>query len=265
MSINEINIPINNKYPSPSTDALQDFYININSILNYTSEMLLLLELNKSPTIEPKRIEINLGRTILGEPIISPNLNIAKSFTKISKNTVEELFNSSLTRIASCYEGYLNQLMHELYWHNDIIQSSEIKVPISEVFRFNSLESLEDDLIQNIILSTIMQSYPKLVKTFQDRFFIGIHSRNAPITLEEVHNFIELRNLVVHNHGHANKHYLDRVKKYQDLNFPELLKRQHSSISVNFHWLFTISDQLLKLGDFIDKQAQERWNTSIDA
>lgn len=259
-----IDVILSDKELKNRTDALNDFYISINRILNYTFETILLLNIKDVKNSIPSIVHTNL-KDFLGNPINSPILEIKESSQKFQVYYVEELFKSSLFRIVSFFENYLDDLIHELFWYNkSLLQKEDKKITISEIFKFENFKNFENNLIDNLTMAILMKPYSKLVSIFEKKFYIGIHDKNFPVQFEEINNFIELRNLIAHNNGYANKQYLNRVQGYEELNFPGVLTKINSPLKIDFNWLYEITIKLLYLSKNIDRQATDKWNTSAN-
>lgn len=101
-----------------------------------------------------------------------------------------------------------------------------------------------------------MSSYPNLVKRFQNTFHIDIHGEGSAISLQEMHDFIEVRNVIVHSSGTASKQYYERMSVYEE---KPLLENALESPEPNFSWLFDFSQRLAAHCMDIDSKVEEKW------
>lgn len=250
----------NDKY----TDSLSDFIVNMTRCLNGIFETLLLIDTYRDKEILPQTTGPNF-QSLLGKIISTPDLLIEESFIPFQKTYIEEFFKLSLFKLSSYYEKYLETLVRELYWYNyELIKKEDRSIPIGNIFKYNYIASLKMDLVDELTLPIITKPYPKLVRTFENKFEIEIHSGNSKLRVEEVHNFLELGKLVIYNNGYCNKLYLNKVKGYEKLGFPGVLDRINSSIKIDFTWLYSVSCELISLAKYIDKQAINKYCTSRD-
>lgn len=138
---------------------------------------IVLLDIKYSENIFPSVVNLNL-KDFFGKPVYSPVPEIKEDLKEFQTIYIEELFKSSLFRIASFFEQYLNDLIHELFWHNkSLLLKYNTKIIVSDILKFKNLEEFENDLIDNLTISILMKPYHKLVDTFQNKFYIGIHTK----------------------------------------------------------------------------------------
>jgi hypothetical protein len=103
-----------------------------------------------------------------------------------------------------------------------------------------------------------MRSYPEQVDWFQRHLYTGMHSRKGPLALDELHDFFEVRNVIVHSSGHAKKQYIDRTKHMTTRRLP----REYASPRIDFVQLTDFAAKLLVQAEFVDSQVAAKWQTT---
>ena len=168
-----------------------------------------------------------------------------------------------IVQLASHFETYLAELANEIYYANEeLLSINECQLTTREIFELGSIKRIRHHLKRKAVLKLIgNRTYPSIVKAFQDTLHIGIHSGQSPATQAEIHHFIEVRNIVVHNDGQASQPYFARMSNY-DPAPPRMLQNVGDSLLVDFTWLFEVAEKLLGLADFVDAEVLKRWITT---
>jgi len=256
-----IELPYKPKIQEITTDALSDFYATISQIINFYQESLMIYSITRD-SILPKSIPKRVGKANGYREFSIPEIQIKERNDFHSGIYPVRLFQNTIVNIASCYEIYIRELAEEIYRYNeDLLKNSEKQFTTEEIFAFSSMKDLKEELINRSVTKLIMSNYPNLVNKYESRFHIGIHSSKSPVTLFEVHHFLEVRNIIVHNEGHASKLFFERLKNYFELS-PLNIKKPNDSPELNFEYLNKFKDKLIVLAEFIDNQAMQKWQTT---
>jgi hypothetical protein len=256
----DLELPFWKTIPKPKSDALDDVQIRFNHLINFAGGVLATLSsLDTNQERENEVIQVNL-KPKNEKAVISPKIKVkSEEWEKLFSYIPTQLFYSSIVQLATLYEVFLSELIKEILKFNDSwLEIEEKQITTKKIFSLGSLEKIKWKLIEKKILDFTMLSYPKKVEKFEKEFHVGLHHKSFPLTLFEVHDFLEVRNIIVHNDGHASTHYFDRLKSY---NQDPLLKDKYSP-EVNFSWLFTFGENLISLCCLVDKKISEKWTTT---
>ena len=269
--LSQLNLPDNINFPffiqanNKVSDALSDFYIGYSHCINYICEVLLLNQVGKSVLKENEVFKPILKYGYKNEDVAPcPTITIKNIDESIGLHSLSEnLFNLSLSQIVSYYDLFLNQLTLDILVRNkDILAIEELQLTTKTIFSLENLENMVGYLAEKKALEHAMLSYPKRVEVFERMFHVGIHSKKSPVTLELVHDIIEVRNVIVHNDGYASSLYFARLSPYIKNGYKPLLKDEYDTKEIDFIWLIRISTDLLKLAIYIDEQASLKWTTT---
>lgn len=257
-----LNLPFQSIPPAPYTDALDDVHIRFSELVNYVGQVLLTSHLIKelSPPLDKGVISLNL-KAYATHVMATPAIAIQSSnWESLSWMLPERLFYSAIVQLATLYEVFLAELIADILWRNDEwLEADERQLTAKEIFKIGSIEDIRAKLIDRKILDFAMLSYPKKVERFQKEFHVGLHHKTFPLSLFEVHDFLEVRNVIVHNDGHASDQYHDRMSGY---NQPPLLQGKYESPEINFSWLLTFGQKLICLCNQVDKEVRNKWKTT---
>jgi hypothetical protein len=261
-----LDLPFQVERPEEVTDALRGLYIRVNRLINYTGEVLLTAYIAEGSTPPSDIVSPRARVDYLDRKISVPLIQVdTTKWASLEAKMLERLFYTSLVQLASHYEMFLTKLAEEIYLNNDLIKECERKLTVAEVMKFRDFDELTANVIKDLTTDLVHKSYPNIVSSYEHGFHIGIHDKTSPISLPVVHNLIELRNVVVHNDGHASKLYLERTLSYKEQKLPKVLTYEYESLEIDFPWLIDTAKFLLRLGNHIDQQARKRWKTSVTA
>jgi hypothetical protein len=257
-----LKLPFKSIAPTTKSDALDDVHIRFSELVNYIGEVLLTSHLVKevSTPLDNGAIPIHLKSNRSGD-IVVPTVEIqASEWDQLSINLLHRLFLSSIVQLATLYEVFLAELIEDiLLRNNEWLELDERQLTAKEIFKLGSIENIRAKLIDRKILDFAMLSYPKKVEKFQKEFHVGLHHKTFPLSLFEVHDFLEVRNVIVHSDGHASDQYLERMSSYHQLS---LLRWKYDTLGINFSWLLTFGQQLIFLCNLVDEEVSKKWTTT---
>jgi hypothetical protein len=257
-----LSLPFQSKPPAPSTDALKDVHIRFSELVNYVGQALLDTHLIKqlSPSLDKGIISPNI-KAYGVHVVATPDIAIQSGkWESLSMMLPERLFYSAIVQLATLYEVYLGELIADILWRNDEwLEGDERQLTTKEIFKIGNIEDIRAKLIDRKILDFAMLPYPKKVERFQKEFRVGIHHKTFPLSLFQVHDFLEVRNVIVHSDGHASDQYLDRMSGYEQ---PPLLQGRYETLEINFSWLLTFGQKLIWLCNHVDEAVQKKWETT---
>lgn len=256
-----IKIPYEPNRQKISSDALSDFYAVLEQIINFYQESLMLYSVSRD-SIMPKEIPARSGEAYGYLKYSIPKIQITERDEFHSEIYPVRLFQNTIVNIASCYEIYLRELAKEIYRYNqELLKIDEKQLTTKEILSYESLAELCDELIEKSVTNLIMLTYPDIVKKFESKFHIGIHSKKSPMTIFEVHHFLEVRNIIVHNEGHASKLFFQRLNSYDEKS-PLEIKGELNSPKTDFEYIASFKDKLILLAEHIDNEARSKWKTT---
>ena len=257
----KIELPYRPIRQKKTTDSLSDLYATMSQVVNFYQESLMMYSATRD-SILPKSIPERSGRAYGYKNYTIPSIQIIERDDFHSEIYPVRLFHNTIVNIASSYEIYLRDLATEIYRYNtDLLKIDEKQLSTREVLEFENVDDIKAELIDRSVTNLIMSNYPDLVKRYESRFHIGIHGKRAALSLHETHHFLEVRNLIVHNDGHASKLFFKRLKGY-DKKSPLGILDKHNSAELNFEYLNEFRDKLIALSEFIDAQAMNKWETT---
>ena len=268
----EINLPFRIHPKNKSTDAMGDFCIRFSEWTNYICEVLLFSHLGSNVPVSdfsvlPKIKISDFFKQDKNKLISVPKINVTGSnIDTISKNLAKNLFHHSISQLVTNFEIFLNEISEDILWRNkQLLAVDEKQLTTKEIFELKDLETIQSILIDRKIMNSAMSSYPKRVEEFQKLFHIGIHAKKSPMLLAEIHDMIEVRNVIQHNDGHTSLHYLDRMSVYSDSEYTKLLKSEHSTLNINYTWLLDFGQRMVLLAEYIDTEVNSKWNTTANS
>ena len=114
-----VNLPYKSEEPTPRSDALADFHIRVDGLVNYTAESLLLLDMAYETGFNTGLIEPRLP-SYLNERPTCPSIRSTKRKWDAHRSRIpQQLFYSAITRLASHFKTYLMALANEIYYSNE--------------------------------------------------------------------------------------------------------------------------------------------------
>lgn len=260
-----LELPAEYRPVTPYTDALDDLYIRVTDLINFTGEVIVSRELSKdlrdeNLEIKPKLHLIHRARKNIEFPTIKMK---ARKWSRLAKQLPEQLFYSSITRMATIYETYLSEIFHEiLLRHPKLIIEDERQLTTEEIFQHQSLDEIKRTLIEKKVHALLFGSYPKMVRSISSLLKIEFHGSKSPMSLFEVHDFIETRNVIIHNDGVAGHLYFERMSGYENEPFIKDKKSKRGYVDIDYNWFFKYAENFLSQCSFIDEQLTKKWKSS---
>jgi len=255
-----LQLPYKSKVAKPKSDALDDVHIRFTRLVNYIGEVLLTSHLANK--YDGSKIKKTFSINSKNRDKSTSSLKIivhSDEWKNFSVNLQEKLFYSSIVQLSTIYEVFLSELMTEILRHNDEwLEKDERQITVKELFKCRNLTDARFKLIDRKILDFAMLSYPKKVERFEKEFHVGLHHKSFPLTLFQVHDFLEVRNIIVHNDGYSSEQYVERMGVY---NQPPLLEKKQK-LTVHFSWFLDFGQKLIFLCNLVDEQIDNKWTTS---
>ena len=142
--INKLHLPYQHEIPEPHTDALQDFHIRIEDFVNFVGEVLITREYSKGKLNGTQNFQPDLKTRVLQFEIEVPEIEVnSKEWNNLIKELPEQLFFSSVMRLATIFETYLHEIFREILWRQfDLILNNEKQLSTSEIFEHENLKDV---------------------------------------------------------------------------------------------------------------------------
>ncbi|MBI5000384.1 MAG: hypothetical protein HZB92_02500 [Euryarchaeota archaeon] len=241
------------------TSALDNLIKRLNRIINFNSQALMQYQLNRidvDTTFCVGYVSLKDGKKI---PIPTFHIDHKKTRGHIRSFHVL-LYYNFLTKIVETYELFLKELAHDVYKNNkEILAIDERQLTSREILSAPDIATVIDTLVENRLKKLEFSSYPTFVKRLETDFHIKFHDDDAIISLFEMHNIFEIRNVVVHNDGIVDKSYVERMLDYKEKKY---LIRQ--SIKVDFIWIYDFVNKLYRFCSGIETKVRKKRKTSAD-
>lgn len=290
--MNEIVIPIESETPDIESYAHYIFRHRLDGLGTFIGEVLLSMGLfeqeyiyktNKEIRVKPQLFLNDMpeeqrqqlislrnehGRTdeIMQQtswfhenPVPSPEIiwHPRKERKNLCGDLLRSLFHAALTQLVSAYEIFIGDTARAILRdEKELLAVDERQLTSKEIIDLQDYEKLIDVLIERAVSKlTHNVTYPKLVNRFHIKYHIGIHNRNSPVQLFQVHHLIEKRNIIVHNDGVASSKYIEKLSSYSS---PELLD-ENEELLVDFLRFYNDLLMIMELGKYIETCTQKKW------
>lgn len=256
-----LSLPQTHQRKKQQSDAADDFHIRRTAWANFLGTSLVGASLLPSHE-QGESADLALrSRKWKGSEIVpTPRVAIdAAGWDHLLLEYPRHLYHAACVQLATSYEVFLAELLHEVLRRNaEVLANDESKYTVREIVAVAGLEELLDQTIDRRVRSVMMKSYPDQVAWFERELHVGLHSRAAPMTLVDIHDFIELRHVIVHADGHASRAYIERTGHIPN----RRLERMHSTPAIDFVELLGFSARLLMQVEFVDAAVADKWTTT---
>lgn len=150
-----------------------------------------------------------------GSGYLNTKVEINECFYMITQSNTRTrmLINLLTINLCSAFESFLFEL-HEYYMRNcpEYIINSQKNVKLQEVFKYNSIEEIKEDLIVREILDFGHLSLEKQVLLIAKNFKVDFNFKSENKIAKRI--FIK-RNCIVHNQGIVNKELFELFNEEQ--------------------------------------------------
>ena len=113
-----------------------------------------------------------------------------------------------LVRHIENFINYLSSVLFEIFIARPETLKSSDKVEVAKVLEHESIDSLVREIAETKVDALSYSSFAKLSEFFSDRFHISL-APNEDISF--IHEYIEIRNISVHNRCFINKRFIART------------------------------------------------------
>lgn len=124
------------------------------------------------------------------------------------KHNRQLLLEAILVRHIENFINYLSSALFEIFTTRPETLKSSDKVEVSKVLEHESIDSLVREIAEMKVDSLSYSSFSKLSEFFKERFQITLGSESD---IKMIHEYIEIRNISVHNRCFINKRFIART------------------------------------------------------
>lgn len=163
------------------------------------------------------------------------------------KNNRQLFLEVMLVRHIENYLNYLSSLLYEIFVSRPETLKSSDKVEVAKILDHESIESFVRSLAERKVESLSYSSFRNVTMFFQDRFGLSLADDSEMNTLNE---FIEIRNISVHNRCIVNQRFVSRLTLD-----PKLIGKKKRLFIAD---LDRLVPQLLKIVTRVDRDARKK-------
>jgi hypothetical protein len=124
------------------------------------------------------------------------------------KENRQLLLETILVRHVENYINYISSVLFEIFIARPETLKSSDKVEVSKILEHDSIDSLVREIALMKVDSLSYSSFSKLADFFNERFKIPLAT---PEEIALIHEFIEIRNISVHNRCFINSRFISRM------------------------------------------------------
>jgi hypothetical protein len=258
----EIKLPVKTKVEIERSDAFQDLNIRLDQLLNFIGEVLVLRRLAGNKIDEDITFIPEIRDRIIDKKVESPSIELISSkWNSLRKDLWEQLFYSSITRLLTAYEVFWSELLKEVLFRNfELLMTKDKQFSNEEIFAKENIEELKAELVDKKIKAILINSYPMLSKKITELLKIEFHGSKSPMSLMEMHDLFEVRNMIVHGDGYGEGEYEKRMGGY--IHYEDCYLYGEYGVKLNYKWLFVqieaVRNQCLHINQLVNKN----WKTS---
>lgn len=161
------------------------------------------------------------------------------------------LFRSAIVILKSYYDSLLTDLLDHYYRMHKKSIKKEKKFTTDDLLKYDSIEDLIDDIISEKVNSMVLQQIKKQLIMIEQNEDLKINlNKEEIINWDVVEELFQRRNIIVHNDGIVNKHYLNNINKNLDfLNKQEL--KEGCEVTIDKKYFLNVFNELILVGIII--------------
>lgn len=161
------------------------------------------------------------------------------------------LFRSAIVILKSYYDSLLTDLLDYYYRMYKKSIKKEKKFTTDDLLKYCSIEDLIDDIICEKVNSMILQPIKKTLSMIEQNEDLKINLyKEGIINWDIVEELFQRRNIIVHNDGIINKHYLNNINKNLDFLKKQELK-EGCEITIDKKYFLNVFNELFLVGIII--------------
>ena len=122
------------------------------------------------------------------------------------------IFQMLFCRVIDGFLAYLSLLLASILQSKPEVLRSGDSIKVETVLQHDNMEDLIRDLAENKVYELSRKGSAEMERYFSER--LGLKVFNADEDADEAMRYVQVRNLIVHNHGIVNKAFLQRVSNY---------------------------------------------------
>lgn len=198
----------NTETPKTGTKAAKDFYDSwkdINRLFNFILNLVGRAE-HVAKTAHDALISVEKDPE--KKSAMEERWSSRKGAVDELKANRQLLIETILVRHMENFINYLSAVLFEIFITRPETLKSSDKVDVSKVLEHDSIESLVREIAENKVDSISYSSFSKMSEFFEERFKISLASKED---IQLIHEYIEIRNISVHNRCFINKRFVART------------------------------------------------------
>lgn len=207
------------------TQPAKDFFISWADI-NHFFDFIIILATSSD---ESARVASATLMEIIDDPIQKAEIEHSAKNRKTAISEVKKyrqlLCEIILSRHIDNFNNYFSSVLYEIFISRPETLKSSDKIEISKVLEHESIESLVREIAETKVASLSYSSFSNVAAFFENRFNIKLPNDSDIMLLNE---FVEIRNISVHNRCYINKRFLANV----DIDDSYLGKKKRLNITI---------------------------------
>jgi hypothetical protein len=200
--------PYGTRYPKSGTEAARDYWVSAAQIDEFAAFILRMARHIEHLAPALLDMELVLANTDEQRQAIKEKQDSWRGpFSELSAHVQfhNEVF---LVRHIENYLSYLAALLFKVFCHRPETMRSAEKVDLDFILEHQSFDSLIQGLAEKKVEALSYSSFDRLAQFFKDRFNLSIcPTTDRPLVRE----YIETRNISVHNRCRISRRYLEKV------------------------------------------------------
>lgn len=196
------------KIPKTGTSAAKDFFKSWNDINRLFDFVLVLVGKSEHVARTAHDVLVSTEKDDIKKSEMIAEWESRKGPVYELKKNRQLLLETILVRHVENYINYLSSVLFEIFISRPETLKSSEKIEVARILEHDSIDSLVRELASMKVDSLSYSSFSKIAEFFVDRFGIQIAK---PEEAKKLHEYIEIRNISVHNRCFINKRFIARM------------------------------------------------------
>ncbi len=198
----------NTQLPKIGTKAAKDFYDSWKDINRLFNFILNLVGRSEHVAKTAHDALISVEEDPEKKSAMEESWSLRKGAVDELKANRQLLIETILVRHIENFINYLSAVLFEIFITRPETLKSSDKVDVAKILEHDSIESLVREIAETKVDSISYSSFSKMSEFFEERFKISLASKED---IQLLHEYIEIRNISVHNRCFINKRFIART------------------------------------------------------
>lgn len=198
----------NTQIPKIGTKSAKDFYDSWNDINRLFNFILNLVGRSEHVAKTAHDALISVEKDPEKKSAMEERWSFRKGAVDELKANRQLLIETILVRHIENFINYLSAVLFEIFITRPETLKSSDKVDVAKILEHDSIESLVREIAETKVDSISYSSFSKMSEFFEERFKISLASKED---IQLLHEYIEIRNISVHNRCFINKRFIART------------------------------------------------------